>query len=34
MKKIARRVHYLADADYSESSEIDKLIKQFISLKK
>jgi hypothetical protein len=28
------RVHYLADGDYSENSEIDKLIKQFISLKK
>jgi len=28
------RVHYLADGDYSDNSEIDKLIKQFISLKK
>ena len=28
------RVHYLANGDYSENSEIDKLIKQFISLKK
>ena len=28
------RVHYLLDGDYSENSEIDKLIKQFINLKK
>jgi len=28
------RVHYLLDGDYSENSEIDKLIKQFITLKK
>ena len=28
------RVHYLADGDYSEDSEIDKLIKKFIILKK
>jgi hypothetical protein len=28
------RVHYLLNGDYSENSEIDKLIKQFISLKK
>jgi phosphoserine phosphatase len=28
------RVHYLANGDYSENSEIDKLIKQFICLKK
>jgi hypothetical protein len=28
------RVHYLLDGDYSDNSEIDKLIKQFISLKK
>jgi hypothetical protein len=28
------RVHYLLDGDYSENSEIDKLIKQFITFKK
>jgi len=28
------RVHYLVDGDYSENSEIDKLIKQFINFKK
>jgi hypothetical protein len=28
------RVHYLAYGDYSEDSEIDKLIKKFIILKK
>jgi hypothetical protein len=28
------KIYYLAGRDYSENSEIDKLIKQFFSLKK